>query len=714
MHDAFELSTAKLNPTKLSASIPAKSLPLSARAGLSSLVATRLRRMGVMACSCTVFFFSGISSLWAEDAASVDARLSKAVQYLASDELEGRGIGTKGLDLAADYLRVQFEEIGLKTALYDGTPFQKFRLTTSAKLGEPNEMKFIGPKKKDGSGQNIELKLHDDFSPLSIGGSGSLNMPIVFAGYGITSRDENYDDYADIDVKGKAVIVLRHEPQQKNPHGPFEGSNHSRHSFFSTKVSNAFQHGAAAVILVTDEIELADRTQAATDRWQEALEELVARQAEFKKLEKPTREQLDAHRADTDRLAGQIAELGKAIESEYDPVFDLQRAGQDSDARDIPVVHCRRGAVDELIRAARGESLSDIEKKIDEKPAPHSFELSGWRLAGQITVDRDQSDVKNVVAVLEGEGPLADETIIIGAHYDHLGYGGPGSAAPGNKDIHNGADDNGSGTATLIEIARRLAALDKKLPRRIVFIAFTGEERGLLGSAAYAKDPLVPLDKTVAMLNLDMVGRLQNNKMIVQGIDTAKELTGWLEEANRSQVQPAFELIEKTGGFGPSDHATFYAKDIPVLHFFTGTHSDYHKPSDDAEKLDIGGMRRTAELVSAVALKIAEASVKPTFQQSKEQPIAGRGGSRPYFGSIPDFSSTESGYALSGVAKGSPADKGGIKGGDVIVQFGESKIGNLEDIDGALRKFKAGDKVPVTVKRGDAKMVLEVILGAPK
>lgn len=658
-------------------------------------------------------FLSG-ATLLAEDAASVDARLSEAAKYLASDELEGRGIGTKGLDLAADYLRDQFASLGLKTALYDGAPFQKFKLTTSAKLGAQNEMKFIGPKKEDGADQQIDLKLHDDFSPLSIGGSGSLNMPIVFAGYGITSRDEMYDDYAEIDVKGKAVIVVRHEPQQTNPHGPFEGSNHSRHSFFSTKVSNAFQHGAAAVIFVTDEIELAERTKAATDRWQEAIEELVTKQAEFKKIEKPTREQVDAHRAETDRLASQIAELGKAIEREYDPVFDLQRAGQDSDARDIPVVHCRRAVIDQLIKAASGETLAEIEKKIDEKPAPHSFELQGWRLSGQITVDREQSDVKNVIAVLEGEGPLAEETIIIGAHYDHLGYGGPGSAAPGSKDIHNGADDNGSGTVTLIEIARRLASLDKKLPRRIVFIAFTGEERGLIGSAEYAKDPLVPLDKTVAMLNLDMVGRLQSNKMIVQGVDTAKELTPWLEEVNASQVQPAFELIKKTGGFGPSDHATFYSKNIPVLHFFTGTHDDYHKPTDDSDKLDISGMRRSAELVTAMALKIADAPKKPTFQESIEQPIAARGGSRPYFGSVPDFSSTESGYALSGVAKGSPAEKAGIKGGDVIIQFGESKIGNLEDIDGALRKFKAGDKVPVTVKRAGQEVVLEVVLGAPR
>ena len=653
-------------------------------------------------------------TLKAEDNSSVETRLTDSVTYLASDKLEGRGIGTKGLDLAAEYIREQFEAAGLKTALYDGQPFQKFKLTTGAKLGKQNELQFIGPNTDDGKEQKTVLKLKKDFSPLAIGGSGALNMPLVYVGYGITGKEEMYDDYANVDVKGKAVIIVRHEPEQKNPHSVFDGNKPSRHAFFSTKVSNAYQHGAAAVILVTDEIELKDRTEAAVAAWDSAIEELAKKQAEYKKIEKPTREQLDKHRAEIEKLVSQISAFGKSIEKEYDPVFDLDRAGQDSDARDIPVIHSRRAVVDEMIKAASGKSLSELEQQIDKDFAPQSFELDGWRVAGQITVEREESDVKNVVGVLEGEGPHADETIIIGAHYDHLGYGGPGSAAPGNKDIHNGADDNGSGTAVLLETARRLAGMQGKLPRRIVFIAFTGEERGLIGSAEYAKDPLIPLDKTVAMLNMDMVGRLQKNKLIVQGIDTAKELTAWLEEANEKDVQPAFELVKKTGGFGPSDHATFYAKQIPVLHFFTGTHKDYHKPSDDSDKLDIGGMRRSAELVTAMALRIAEAPEKPTYTESKQKPIAARGGDRPYFGSIPDFSSTETGYALSGVAKDSPAEKGGIKGGDVIIQFGDSKIGNLQDIDGALRKFKAGDKVPVVVKRGDKDVKLEVILAPPK
>ena len=654
-----------------------------------------------------------------EAAATVEKRLTDSAAYLASDALEGRGVGTKGLDLAAEYLREQFSAAGLKVDLIESTPFQTFSLTTGSKLGATNELTFVGPAKEGSEPQTTKLELDKDFNPLAIGGTGQFQLPVVFVGYGITGRKEMYDDYENVDVKGKAVIVLRHEPQQKNPHSNFDGAEHSRHAFFNTKVSNAFQHGAAAVIFVTDATEIEDRVAAARKQWQEALDELVVKQTEWKKVENPTREELEAQRKESERLAKQIEVLGTSMQQEYDPVFKLHRAGEDAEGREIPVIHVRRGVIDPIIKsAAGGKDLETLETEIDgdphkEGPKPQSFELKDWILRGQTDIHREKSDVKNVIAVLEGEGPLADETIIVGAHYDHLGYGGPGSAEPTSKEIHNGADDNASGTATLLEIARSLAAREKKLPRRVVFIAFTGEERGLLGSAHYARNPSFPLEKTVAMLNMDMVGRLQDNKLIVNGIDTAKEFEAWVDAANLVEGQPSFHLIKKTGGFGPSDHATFYGKNIPVLHLFTGNHKDYHKPSDDVDKLDVNGMRRVADLLAALTVKIAETSEKPTFQESK-QTIADRGGNRPYFGSIPDFSSEIPGYALSGVAKDSPAQKAGIQGGDVVIKFGDSKIGNLEDIDGALRKYKAGDKAPVVIQRGAKQLTLEVTLDPPR
>ncbi|HTM55745.1 MAG TPA: M20/M25/M40 family metallo-hydrolase, partial [Pirellulales bacterium] len=337
--------------------------------------------------------------------------------------------------------------------------------------------------------------------------------------------------------------------------------------------------------------------------------------------------------------------------------------------------------------------------------------LERWRITGETSIERQEAEVKNVLGVLEGSGPLAEETIVIGAHYDHLGYGGAGSAAPGVKEIHNGADDNGSGTTVLIEVARRLAARSQHLPRRIVFIAFTGEERGLIGSARYVREPLFPLDRTVAMLNLDMVGRMESDKLIVHGTGTAEEFDALVDRLASKQN---FQLTKKPGGFGPSDHQSFYAAKVPVLFFFTGSHKDYHRPTDDFEKLNLAGMRRVADLVVDAAVTLAEAPARPRYLEEKAGETLGGGGDRPYFGSIPDFAQEQTGYALSGVSKGGPAERAGMKAGDIIIQFGESQIGNLEDFDSALRKYKAGDKVKVTVKRGDTPVTLEVLLDPPR
>ncbi|MEX0977940.1 MAG: M28 family peptidase, partial [Pirellulales bacterium] len=396
-----------------------------------------------------------------------------------------------------------------------------------------------------------------------------------------------------------------------------------------------------------------------------------------------------------------------------DPLLPFNGAGSDgSEGRAFPVLACRRAALDPVVQAALGTSLAALEAEIDKGPTPKSRELTGWRAVGESTVDHQETEVKNVVAVLEGEGPHADETIVIGAHYDHLGLGGSGSAAPGVTEIHNGADDNGSGTTVLLEMARQLAGRGKKLPRRIVFIAFTGEERGLVGSARYVREPLVPLASTVAMINLDMVGRLNDEKLIVHGTGTAK---GFDDLVDRLGKQYDFKITKQPGGFGPSDHSSFYGAKVPVLFFFTGSHKDYHRPSDDFEKLNISGMRRIGEMVSDTAVALAEDDKRPEYLEVKGiADMIRSGGDRPYFGSIPDFAQDQPGYALTGVAKGGPAERGGLKAGDNIIQFGDSKIGNLEDFDSALRKYKAGDKVPVTVKRGSEELKLDVTLDPPR
>jgi hypothetical protein len=655
----------------------------------------------------------GIAIAGGDETATVEARLSDAVKYLSSDELEGRGIGTKGLNRAADFVAEQFREIGLKIGVVDGGPFQKFTMTTGSTLGKPNTLALVGPPATpDGPPRRIELALDETFNPLAVGGSGKFDLPLVFVGYGITAPDEKYDDYDGVDVKDKAVVVLRHEPQQDNPHSTFEGTRNSRYAAFRRKVSNAYEHGAAAVIFCNDDHDVQQKVADVRKRWQVAVDELSAVNAKFKEIAEPSPDDVRKHEETIGKLADDVQKYADQLQASRDPLLPFEGAGaNDGESRDFPVLACQRGVLDEAVQAALGTTLAKLEEEIDKGPTPQSRELTGWRAQGQTTVLRDETEVKNVIGILEGEGPHADETIVVGAHYDHLGMGGPGSAAPGVTEIHNGADDNASGTTVLVEVARQLAAREKKLPRRIVFIAFTGEERGLVGSARYVRNPLFPLDSTVAMLNLDMVGRLTDEKLIVHGTGTATEFDALVDRFGK---EFGFQVTKQASGFGPSDHSSFYGAKVPVLFFFTGSHKDYHRPSDDVDKLNVAGMRRVGEMVAQVAVTLAEAEGRPQYQEVKGGSQLGGGGDRPYFGSIPDFAGSEPGYALSGVTKGGPADRGGIKAGDVIVKFGESKVGNLEDFDSGLRKFKAGDKVPVVVKREGKEETLEVTLDPPR
>ncbi|MEQ8788465.1 MAG: M20/M25/M40 family metallo-hydrolase [Pirellulaceae bacterium] len=647
-----------------------------------------------------------------ESAAAAEKRLNNDVTKLASDAWEGRGIGTEGIDKAAQFIADQFAEMGLETRLFDGAPFQNFKVTTEAEMGPPekNHLTLMGPGEKDSE----KLKLGENFTPLSLGGSGAFDVPLVFVGYGITSKEKDleYDEYAGLDVKEKAVIILRKEPQQNNPHSVFNGTDNTPHAFFTRKIANAYEHGAAAVLLVNDVQELVNQEKAGKAAFDKAVEDLD-------KAIDALRDAKDAGPEDLAKLRDEIAqkaELTKELaaklnERDFDPLVPFSGAGGANGRKTLPVFFVSRDVVDPLIKQALGEDLKTLEAKIDKTLEPVSAPLDGWTAKGEADVIRKQSDVKNVVAVLDGEGPLADETVIVGAHYDHLGYGGQGSLAPWTKDIHNGADDNASGTAALLEVARRITSSGKKPARRIVFIAFTGEERGLLGSARYVREPRFPLSNTVAMVNMDMVGRLVDDKLIVYGTGTADTFDKLIDDLNADY---GFKITKHPSGFGPSDHSSFYAKKIPVFHVFTGTHKDYHRPSDDADKINVPGMLRVSEFVTDIVETIAGAEKRPEYREVKREAVAQRGGDRPYLGTIPDFSQEVEGYALMGVAEGGPASRGGLKSGDVIVKFGESKIGSLEDIDSALRKYKAGDKVPVVVKRDGKDVTLTVTLDPPR
>ena len=648
----------------------------------------------------------------ADDASAVEQRLLETIKYLASDELEGRGPGTRGIDLAADYIAGRFASLGLRTDLADGKPFQSFSITIKTALGPINQLALVGPPAADSDqARRLELKLAEQFTPFAAGGSSRFDLPITFVGYGITANKEGYDDYEGLDVKGRAVIVLRHEPQQSNPHSAFNGEKDSEYGSFSRKISNAYEHGAAAIIFCTDQFDIDKQVAQWESRWQTALDQLAEENQKFKTINQPNAEQRAQHREQAAKLISEVQQAAEQLKQAADPMLGFERAGAEGSGRSFPVLYCRRAPIDEMLQASLGVGLAQLEKEIDRSPSPQSRVISGWRAAGEVTIERQDASVKNVIGVLEGEGPLADETIVIGAHYDHLGFGGAGSLMPSSNDIHNGADDNASGTTSLLEVARQLVEKRLSPRRRLAFIAFTGEERGLLGSAHYIHHPLIPLEKTVAMLNLDMVGRLTEEKLIVYGAGTAPEFDPLID---RLAQQGGFQLTKHPEGMGPSDHQSFYLAKVPALHFFTGTHSDYHRPSDDYDKINIPGMRRITELVVTAATELTQAAERPKFQETSGKPTAGSGGDRPYFGSIPDFSQNQTGYALSGVTKDGPAAKAGLQAGDVIIGLGASQVGNLEDFDSALRKFKAGDKVPVKLKRQGAELSVEVTLDPPR
>lgn len=655
----------------------------------------------------------------AENAAEAESRLRENVTYLASDALEGRGVETEGLNKAADFLAKKFAEMGLRTDLFDGTPFQKFEIVVSAEMGpaEKNRLSLIGPSER------IELKLAQNFTPLATGGTGKFDAPLVFAGYGITAKNlkrgsENftYDDYAGIDARGKVVIVLRKEPQQKDEKSPFNGTKTTQHALFTTKLKNALDHGAAAVIVVNDGLELTSRREQDTKLLQAALDSLAADRGKLAAATAGTPE-FEKLTAGIAKTAAEAEDLKKQLDASADVLLPFTGAGDTSTQRKLPVLFCTRGALDPILKAGMNADLATLEQQIDSDLTPRSAVLTGWRAVGESEVNEKKAAIKNVVAVLDGQGPLADETIVVGAHYDHLGHGGAGSLAPWTTDIHNGADDNGSGTATLLEVAHRLATSAAKTRRRIVFIAFTGEERGLLGSALYCRQPRFPLEKTIAMFNLDMVGRLKNENLIVYGTGTAKEFDPLAE---RLSQQLGFKLTKHEGGFGPSDHSSFYSKKIPVLHLFTGTHTDYHRPSDDSDKLNIAGMRRIADwLVEAIQATDA-ADARPTYienkkfeqiadSQSSGDPAAG---DRPSFGSMPAYPNpVKDGVLLEAVLEGSAADKAGIKAGDILIQLGDAKVTDLDGFQAALTSHKPGDKVKATVRRGDKTIEAEVTLG---
>jgi len=340
-----------------------------------------------------------------------------------------------------------------------------------------------------------------------------------------------------------------------------------------------------------------------------------------------------------------------------------------------------------------------------------SFTLSADAPAVMHT-DLGGKETRNVVGFIKGHNPaLRGEVVIVGAHYDHLGFGGFGAMDPDSSGkVHNGADDNASGVAGVIEVARLLR--DRKPARTVVFIAFSGEELGDLGSAYFVKHPLVePVDSIYAYVNMDMIGRLRNDKLLALGALSAAEFKSLLDSLNQAPGA-RFDLRAQDDGWGPSDQASFFAVKRPVLHFFTDLHEDYHRSTDDWQKINAVGLARVAAFVSQVTLTLANRAVPLTFvDAAPPQMASGGGGYGAYLGTIPDMSGSPGGVLLAGVRKDSPAERAGLKGGDIITAIGDKTVANLMDMTDALRSHQPGDTVKVAVKRGDQTVQLTAVLG---
>ena len=555
--------------------------------------------------------------------------------------MEGRGDGTKGLTLAAQLIENRLKKLGLKPA---GTSsyLQPFTVVTGARLRSGNRftVQTTGHSKS-------ELQSNQDFVPFSFSSSGSASGALVFAGYGASANEFQYDDYGALDVKDKIAVVLRYEPAGFAAKTGHHGL--TQHSQLVTKAINARNHGAKAIVLIN----------------------------------------------------GKLGEGEEDLLTRFGSVSGPEDAG-------ILFVHVKNAVAESWFQAA-GKSLADVQNQINTSSKPASFSFpENLRASLNVNIESTRATVNNVLAYLPGR---TDEYIIIGAHYDHLGRGNFDSLAPSEiGQIHPGADDNASGTAGLLELARLLAPQKGQFQRGILFSAFAGEELGLLGSAEWVKAPTLPLDKAVAMLNMDMIGRIREDKVYVGGVGTGSSFKMLLEDA---QSKSGLKLEYSAGGYAASDHTSFVSKHIPVLFFFSGLHSDYHKPSDTWEKINASAAARLLELISDVGLQLANASTPPTFVAVVEdKPVGGTGGGGygPYFGSIPDFGQVERGVRFSDVRPGSPAAKAGLKAGDTLVQFNDKQIKNLYDFTDALRRSKVGDVVQVKVLRDGQELTASVKL----
>jgi aminopeptidase YwaD len=581
---------------------------------------------------------------------SIDAHDALAhVMVLAAPEMEGRGAMTPGLARAGDYIAGRFGGLGLLAAGDRGTFFQAVDIPLPRRPGQRSRLVLGGRA----------LAIGDQFSPNAGSAAAQAVGGVVFAGYGI-SIPGGYDDYADVDARGKLVICLRYAPRYDIKAGKAAEAAFDPGAALRAKAENASRHGAIGIAIVDPPAAPANDSTAMP--------------------------------AAPPRDAAPLPAYG----------------GGARGAGAVASFHLAPAAADQLFATVGAPPLAALRRRIDDSGRPASQELPGF---AAFTVEWDSPLVpaRNVVALLPGSDPvLRDQAVVIGAHYDHLGRGDEGSAFGASGQVHPGADDNASGTAAVLEIAQALAAAPKRPRRSILFVAFTGEEKGLIGSLALAAQ--ASGRHVVAMLNLDMVGRMRDHALEIGGTPTARDWEAIVNAANQEQLTLTFPKRVVPN----SDHASFLGRQVPSLFLFTGLHGDYHRASDTPDKINAEGIAQAARLALRIAVAVADRDERLAFiepQWTRMGAVGGTHGTTVRLGVMPDYQSTN-GLRVSAVLEGGAGAEAGLKAGDVIEGIGEKTVTDIESYMEAIAVFKGGDATVVRIRRGGAPRGLKVKFGA--
>ena len=526
----------------------------------------------------------------------VEDRLSNSIEYLASDDLQGRYPGTKGEELAANYISERFQEYGLLGGA-EGNFFQEFTIPISINPMPSCELKI---KKR-------ALKLNTDYYPIQYSAEGKLTGETVFVSFGISAPELNYNDLSEINVKGKIAVMDIGSPDGIHPH-----SKYLAYHDLKTRIQGLVKKGAVGVVLVNQNN--SEAPSKSFSRWL------------------PTK---------------------------------------------VPVLFV---------------SNAKYAKKLSKKKR---------QLSMNVVLEKEELEAKNVLGFIDNN---AEYTVVIGAHYDHLGMGGDGSLYRGEPAIHNGADDNASGVAALLELAYILSKRSSEYTTNFLFIAFSGEEKGLLGSNFFTKSMLFRPESMKYMINMDMIGRLNDeNVLMINGVGTSREFSRII------RTVPCAELNVRTseGGTGPSDHTSFYNINVPAIHFFTGAHEDYHKPSDDFEKINFRGLVEIMKYLMYTINSLEEVKGLEFSQTASEESMKA-----PAFtvtlGVVPDYLFDKEGMRIDGITDGKPASKAGLMKGDIVVRLGSIPVRDMMSYMKALGSFKKGDKTQVEYIRNGSKATAEI------